>query len=42
MRGIKTVVHGLLRWSKQDGQKKDVYFFCYDSKKERGVARQTA
>ncbi|MCC3155596.1 hypothetical protein LJ738_21170, partial [Hymenobacter sp. BT770] len=26
-----------LRWSRQGGQKKDVYFFCYDSQKERGV-----
>jgi hypothetical protein len=31
-----------LRWSRNSGQKKDVYFFCYDSKKERRVARQTA
>ena len=31
-----------LRWSRQAGQKKDVYFFCYDSQKERSVARQTA
>ncbi|WP_019949730.1 hypothetical protein [Hymenobacter aerophilus] len=31
-----------LRWSRQDGQKKDVYFFCYDSKIQRDVARQTA
>ncbi len=32
----------LVRWSRQGGQQKDVYFFCDDSKKERGVARQTA
>jgi hypothetical protein len=31
-----------VRWSRHDGQKKDVYFFCHDRKKERGVARQTA
>ena len=35
-----------MRWSRNDGQKKDVYFFCYGSKygskNRRGVARQTA
>ncbi|GAB3306920.1 hypothetical protein GCM10027511_18710 [Hymenobacter humi] len=30
-----------VRWSRQSGQKKDVYFFCDDSQKERVVARQT-
>ena len=30
-----------LRWSKLAGQKKDVYFFCYDSQKKRVVARST-
>ena len=33
---------GTMRWSRNGGQKKDVYFFCDDSKKERNVARQTA
>ena len=28
-----------LRWSRKAGQKKDVYFFCDDSQKERNVAR---
>ena len=28
-----------LRWSRLSGQKKDVYFFCEDSEKERDVAR---
>ena len=31
-----------LRWSRQGGQKKDVYFFCYGNKIKRVVARQTA
>ena len=31
-----------LRWSRQGGQKKDVYFFCYGNQNERSVARQTA
>jgi hypothetical protein len=31
-----------VRWSREGGQKKDVYFFCYGSKNQRVVARQTA
>jgi hypothetical protein len=31
-----------LRWSRNGGQKKDVYFFCYGNQNQRGVARQTA
>ena len=31
-----------LRWSREDGQKRDVYFFCYGNQNERGIARQTA
>ena len=31
-----------LRWSRQGGQKKDIYFFCYGNQNERSVARQTA
>ena len=26
-----------LRWSKNKGQKKDVYFFCYGNQIQRGV-----
>ena len=33
---------GQLRWSRDDGQKKDVYFFCYGKQIQRDVARQTA
>ncbi|WP_088843306.1 transposase [Hymenobacter gelipurpurascens] len=29
-----------MRWSRQDGQKKDVYFLCNDSKNERSVAQR--
>ena len=28
----------MMRWSSNAGQQKDVYFFCYDRKKERCVA----
>jgi hypothetical protein len=26
--------YAILRWSRQAGQKQDIYFFCHDSKKE--------
>jgi len=29
----------LVRWSRQAGQKKDVYFFCYGNQNQRVVAR---
>ncbi|MBC6700172.1 hypothetical protein [Hymenobacter sp. BT190] len=31
-----------VRWSRDGGQKKDVYFFCYGNQNQRVVARQTA
>ncbi|MBC6700182.1 aldehyde dehydrogenase family protein [Hymenobacter puniceus] len=32
----------VVRWSRDGGQKKDVYFFCYGNQNQRVVARQTA
>ena len=31
-----------VRWSMNDGQKKDVYFFCHGNQNQRVVVRQTA
>ena len=45
---LQTFLHGelaqpidrfLLRWFRNDGQKKDAYFFCCGNQKERSVAR---
>ena len=33
---------GVLRWSKEGGQKQDVYYFCHDRKNQQVVARPTA
>ena len=41
-KGRKLYYRGKLRWSRNDEQKKDVYFFCYGNQNQRGVARQTA
>ena len=31
-----------MRWSRNDGQKKDLYSFCYCNQIQRDIARQTA